>query len=79
VPPNETQSTRSASATFVSLTHLHFDAYSCRVAAFPTSAASICTVTPKTVIFSDDRQAVDCPLELVRDPVRGGRTRLPLA
>jgi len=31
---------------FVSLTHLHFDAYSCRVAAFPTSAASICTVTP---------------------------------
>jgi len=34
-------------ATFVSLTHLRFDAYSCRVAAFPRSAASICTVTPK--------------------------------
>jgi len=32
---------------------------------------------PETVTPSGDRQVVYCPLELVRDPVRGGRTRFP--
>ena len=55
---------------FDSLTRVHFALYSCTVAAFATPAASICTVTPETVvfrgdrkavIFKDDREAVDCP------------------
>jgi len=47
------------------------------------SVSNACSIylycDPETVISNDDRQAVNCPLELVRDPVRGGRTRLPLA
>jgi hypothetical protein len=63
---------------FVSLTRLHFALYSCRVAAFATPAASICTVTPKRSFLATAANRVNCPLELVRDSVWGGRIRLPL-
>ncbi len=47
------------------------------------SVSNVCSIylygDPERSFFKDDREAVNCPLELVRDPVRGGRTRLPLA
>jgi len=80
-------SSRFLGPDFDSLTRVHFALYSCTVAAFLTRAASICTVTPETVvfrgdrkavIFKDDREAVHCPCRAGSRSGLGWPQSLPL-